>query len=311
MTAGDGAAEQARLAAERVQRLRRQLEKAEDDERAWAAGAAGEVLVAGRMAELERSGWLVLHDVHWPGRPKANIDHLAIGPGGILVIDAKNWSGDVSLRHGELIQNGHSRSRSTAAALEQAAAVAALLEPQHRTLVQAWLCMVGQPAMRGATAAGVRIEGIDTLTAAAAALPEVLEGPFVAAIHTYLAAQLTGPGAHSLLTTATLDPSSAASQGLDARRRAARQRAGRVGGARGSRPDAGPWSPRPSRTAPRGSSRRRKKRQGLVRNLLQLVLLLVVLSLVREVTAQLSEPSVVPVPAGTGLIQPAQPPASP
>ncbi|WP_407923750.1 nuclease-related domain-containing protein [Arthrobacter cheniae] len=34
------------------------------------------------MRQLELQGWRMLHDVHWPGRPKANIDHIAVGPGG-------------------------------------------------------------------------------------------------------------------------------------------------------------------------------------------------------------------------------------
>ena len=51
---------------------------------------------------MQRYGWTALHDVHWPGRPQANIDHIAIGPGGIVIIDAKNWSGTVTVRDGAL-----------------------------------------------------------------------------------------------------------------------------------------------------------------------------------------------------------------
>jgi hypothetical protein len=62
--AGEGASEQARLAGERVAKLRQQLEQAERAERAWAKGAAGEARVGQVLDELSSKGWLALHDVH-------------------------------------------------------------------------------------------------------------------------------------------------------------------------------------------------------------------------------------------------------
>lgn len=204
MTAGDGASEQARLANERVKRLRRELEHAERAERAWTAGAAGEVLVAGKLNELAANGWRLLHDVHWPGRPKANLDHVLVGPGGVLVVDAKNWTGSVEMRNGVLFQERYSRAKETEGVLQQGAALAALVAPQHRQLVQAWLCMVGQPELQALAANGVRIQGLNTLTTAVRALPEVLDPYMVEAMHTHLAGLLTGPVSPSVLTTAHL-----------------------------------------------------------------------------------------------------------
>lgn len=201
MGAGGGAAEQARIAAERAAKLRRQLDYAERSERAWAAGAAGEARVAVILETLQSQGWMILHDVHWPGRPKANLDHVLIGPGGVIVVDAKNWSGDVQLRNGVLRQNGYSREREVGGVLQQGAAVAALLEPQHRRYVQAWLCMVGQPVLQGATASGARIQGVDTLHNAVAALPPVLDSNTIGAIHHHLTNLLAGSSSPSLLTT--------------------------------------------------------------------------------------------------------------
>lgn len=205
MAAGDGAAEQSRLAAERAAKLRRQLDQAERAERAWAAGAAGEARVADVLDELEPQGWRVLHDVRWPGRPKANLDHVLVGPGGVIVIDAKNWSGEVQLRNGTLRQNRYSREREVSGVLEQCSAVAALLEPQHRRHVQAWLCMVGQATMHGITASGARIQGLDTLRNAIGALPAVLDLVTVEIIHTYLRELLSGGTSPTLLTTRQLD----------------------------------------------------------------------------------------------------------
>lgn len=191
------------MAAERAAKLRRQLEHAERAERAWAAGAAGEARVAAILDSLQSKGWMSLHDVHWPGRPKANLDHVLVGPGGIMVVDAKNWSGNVHLRNGVLRQNGYSREREAAGVLEQAAAVAALLEPQHRRLVQSWLCMVGQPDLQGLTVGGARVQGINTLSEAVQALPAVLDPGTVGTIHQYLA-NLLGGTSSPLLTSAKI-----------------------------------------------------------------------------------------------------------
>ena len=221
MEAGQGAAEQARRLGERVSRLEEELEKARKAQQAWEAGAEGEARVGEQLRQLELHGWRILHDVHWPGRPKANIDHIAVGPGGVLVIDAKNWSGDVRLRDGELYQNGYPRKREASSSLEQCSAVAVLLEPQHRSMVQAWICLVGQPDLAGPTTAGVTVAGINRLVEAVLALPPVLEQPFVNAIHDYLEGLLAGPSSPAVATTALLDPSNAASSALAARRAAA------------------------------------------------------------------------------------------
>jgi hypothetical protein len=44
-------------------------------------GAAGERRTARLLGPLERYGWVLLHDLAVPGS-RANLDHLAIGPGG-------------------------------------------------------------------------------------------------------------------------------------------------------------------------------------------------------------------------------------
>lgn len=210
MGAGDGAAEQARLAAERVAKLRSQLDQAERVERAWAAGAEGEAQVARILDELQLQGWKALHDIRWPGRPKANLDHLLVGPGGVIVVDAKNWTGNVHLQNGMLRQDGYSREREVSGVVEQCAAVAALLEPQHRRLAQGWLCMVQQPAMRGTAASGARIEGLDNLCDAIGSLPAVLDSETVEVLYEYLKQMLAGDTSPALLTTKHLPDTAAA-----------------------------------------------------------------------------------------------------
>ncbi|WP_427004579.1 nuclease-related domain-containing protein [Pseudarthrobacter sp. H2] len=204
MAAGDGAAEQSRRATERVARLRRELEQAERNVQSWSVGATGEAMVATKTGELAASGWSALHDVHWPGRPKANLDHILIGPGGIVVVDAKNWSGNVQAGGGRLRQNGYRKDREVLAASEQGAAVAALLEPHHRLFVRGWICLVAQPNVDEIAGSAVRILGLDRLCPAVAGLPPVLDGAEVQVIHAYLNEQLAGPSSPRLLTTAQL-----------------------------------------------------------------------------------------------------------
>jgi nuclease-like protein len=63
---------------------------------AWRRGAVGERRTARRLAALERQGWAVLHDLAIPAS-RANIDHLVIGPGGVFVIDSKQYRGRLQL----------------------------------------------------------------------------------------------------------------------------------------------------------------------------------------------------------------------
>jgi hypothetical protein len=59
---------------------------------AWARGAKGEELLGQGLDRLRDRGVQVLHDRRIP-RTKANIDHIAVSPGGVVVIDAKRYKG--------------------------------------------------------------------------------------------------------------------------------------------------------------------------------------------------------------------------
>ncbi|WP_426320750.1 nuclease-related domain-containing protein [Microbacterium sp. E-13] len=59
--------------------------------KAWERGAVGEELMAGRLTDLPDT-FRVLHDRRIRGT-RANIDHIAIGPTGVWVIDAKRYVG--------------------------------------------------------------------------------------------------------------------------------------------------------------------------------------------------------------------------
>jgi hypothetical protein len=70
--------------------------KPSPDAVAWRQGAAGERRTARLLAPLERQGWAILHDLALSGS-RANLDHLVIGPGGVFVIDSKQYRGRLQL----------------------------------------------------------------------------------------------------------------------------------------------------------------------------------------------------------------------
>ena len=71
----------------------------------WLAGARGERRVAEALATLP-AAWRVTHDrLLLPGVTESNIDHLAIGPPGVVLVDAKNFSGDVTVWNDTLFQH--------------------------------------------------------------------------------------------------------------------------------------------------------------------------------------------------------------
>jgi hypothetical protein len=75
------------------------------DTLAWRRGAAGEWRTARLLAPLQRRGWAVLHDLAIPGTA-ANIDHLVIGPGGVVIIDSKHYRGRLRLDSYGMVWHG-------------------------------------------------------------------------------------------------------------------------------------------------------------------------------------------------------------
>jgi hypothetical protein len=57
-----------------------------------ARGNEGEVLVGGILDDMRSSDWLTLHDIN---TGHGNIDHLVVGPGGLLTVETKSHRGRV------------------------------------------------------------------------------------------------------------------------------------------------------------------------------------------------------------------------
>jgi hypothetical protein len=72
--------------------------------RAWDTGALGEERLGNRLNELASDATRVLHDRRIPGS-RSNIDHIAVAPTGVYVIDAKKYKGRPQLKiEGELLR---------------------------------------------------------------------------------------------------------------------------------------------------------------------------------------------------------------
>ena len=79
-----------------IGRLLSRLRSPPASETSWETGAEGEEALATHLAKT-CPGVLVLHDRRIPGR-RTNIDHLAVAPSGVFVIDAKRYTGKIEVR---------------------------------------------------------------------------------------------------------------------------------------------------------------------------------------------------------------------
>lgn len=156
-------------------------------QRAWKQGAAGERAVAKRLAKLEPKGVLALHDRRVPGS-RANIDHIAVSPAGVFVIDAKRWSGKVELRDvsglfqpadKRLYAGGRDRSKAVAGVVKQMDVVRAALEGPPAP-VHGMLAISGAEFpllnVRGFELGGVRIGNLDNMIGMLRADGDLSEG---------------------------------------------------------------------------------------------------------------------------------------
>lgn len=163
--------ERRRMARERATRERHPrigglliaLGRAPAHERAWQRGAEGEERAAARLERLlSGCGVVLLHDRQIPGS-RANIDHLAIGPGGITVIDTKRLGGRVEVHgrgeHAKLRVGRRDRSKLLDGAQRQLVAVSAVADGID---VRGALCFVetsGLPLLGRLWPRGILIDG--------------------------------------------------------------------------------------------------------------------------------------------------------
>ncbi|MFV0128646.1 UvrD-helicase domain-containing protein [Streptomyces sp. HMX112] len=109
MAAGDSASRRAQEARRQERLLREQWQAARQEARRWQAASEGERSVAAQLLLLTERGWRLLVDRRWPGTRAANVDMLLVGPGGVFVVDVKNWRAAPEISGGRLCAGGESR----------------------------------------------------------------------------------------------------------------------------------------------------------------------------------------------------------
>lgn len=144
--------------------LRLALEGSPGHETSFLRGAVGEESVARSLVRrTAKGGAIILHDRAMP-RSRANIDHLAIAPTGVYIIDAKDIAGKVRVSRplfgaAKLLVRGRNRSRLVDGLDRQVAAVRQALKDMGRGDVRtqgvfcftarAELPLLGRPEIRG------------------------------------------------------------------------------------------------------------------------------------------------------------------
>jgi hypothetical protein len=143
---------------------------------AWRRGASGERRTARLLAPLERHGWAALHDLAVPGSA-ANIDHLALGPGGVFVIDSKQYRGRLQLDALGKLWHGHHPLAPTLGAVSWEADQAAQVLPDPGMAVVPIVAVHGAQVPWGkVVSGGVPVVSARRLPSLLRELPAVL-GP--------------------------------------------------------------------------------------------------------------------------------------
>lgn len=88
----------------------------------WRIGAEGERKTASYLAGLEEAGFIVRHDRRVPGYG-GNVDHIAVGPTGVFVIETKSYRGRVEVYGDRLEINDQPRDRIIDQVYKEAVAV--------------------------------------------------------------------------------------------------------------------------------------------------------------------------------------------
>jgi type IV secretory pathway protease TraF len=156
--------------------------KASPEAVAWRRGAAGERRTARLLSPLERHGWAVLHDLAVPGS-RANLDHLVIGPGGVFVIDSKQYRGRLQLDPSGRLWHGRYPLAPTPQAVSFEADQAALVLTDPDVVVAPIMAVHGAQVPWGKVVIdGVPVVSARRLPSMLRSLPAVLGPKRVAAL---------------------------------------------------------------------------------------------------------------------------------
>ena len=92
MAAGDSALQEGSRLDQEADALFELAEGLKVKARNYYAAASSEAGLASALRALSALSWHVLEDRRWPNSKRANVDFILVGPGGIVVVDAKAWA---------------------------------------------------------------------------------------------------------------------------------------------------------------------------------------------------------------------------
>lgn len=190
-TATDGQSPRRRLTPEQVavvdaeQRARLSFAQSPD-------APEGEHLVRRSVELLARYGWHHLRMVTWRQATPGTVAHLVVGPGGVVVIDERIWTGPVYVEAGVLRHTGYRCEREVEALGDAVAALAALMPPQHRTAVSGVVCVTPRD-MPAQVVGGVHLVGRLHLGGLLAGMEERLTSAQVQEVAHLLTVAFDGP----------------------------------------------------------------------------------------------------------------------
>lgn len=119
MEAGGAVSSRAQRARDEAVVMVRRAQEARNMAGRYEAAAAGERLVAAALIVLTASGWRLLVDPRWPHVRDSRVDMVLVGPGGVFVIDVKNWREKPTLAGGRLAAGVEDRHAEVGRLLEQ------------------------------------------------------------------------------------------------------------------------------------------------------------------------------------------------
>ena len=116
--------------------------------RTYERGLQGRGATTRVLDGLRGQGWAVFHDVTWPARQLDPV-HVAVGPGGVFVVDGRNWSVRIALRDDTVVVDGWRHDEVVEAAAHAARVVSGLVSPPAAPTVVPVLCFVRDRPLAG------------------------------------------------------------------------------------------------------------------------------------------------------------------
>lgn len=155
-------------------------------------GPEAEHITGASLQILGRYGWTVVDASDRADFPELESLHLTVGPGGVVLVAEKLWTGRVAVEDGVLRHNGYRCEEDVTALVEACGSVQALVPPGHRGAV-AGVLYVTPRDMAPDTTGGVHVVGRLHLASLLVNLPQRLTPMDVADIARDLSRQLSAP----------------------------------------------------------------------------------------------------------------------